>query len=194
MMNETLNKKKNLRKILTEKRNLIKKNTNLEFNIETFNQLTEQIKFNAIDCIGSFMSIRSEISTKQLNTTILKMKKKLAFPTIENNLETLTFKTINSHKSFKTGKFNIPEPTNDNYEIIPQLFFVPCLGFDLEGFRIGYGGGFYDKTFAKLKKLNLVFYTVGFAYDDQKQNKLPVEKFDYKLDFVLTEKQLYTFL
>ena len=122
------------------------------------------------------------------------MKKKLAFPTIEKNLETLKFKTTNSHKNFKIGKFNIPEPTNDNYEVIPQLFFVPCLGFDLEGFRIGYGGGFYDKTFAKLKKLNLAFYTVGFAYDDQKQNKLPVEKFDYKLDFVLTEKQLYTFL
>ena len=194
MMNETLNQKKNLRKILTEKRNLIKKNTNLDFNIEAFNQLTEQIKFNAIDCIGSFMSIRSEISTKQLNKTILKMKKKLAFPSIQKNLETLTSKTTNSLKSFKMGKFNIPEPTNNNNEIIPQLFFVPCLGFDLEGFRIGYGGGFYDKTFAKLKQLNLVFYTVGFAYDDQKQNKLPVEKFDYKLDFVLTEKQLYTFL
>ena len=194
MMNETLNQKKNLRKILTEKRNLIKKNTNAEFNIEAFNQLTEKIKFNAVDCIGSFMSIRSEISTKQLNRTILEMKKKLAFPTIEKNLETLIFKTTNSHNNFKIGKFNIPEPTNDNNEIIPQLFFVPCLGFDLEGFRIGYGGGFYDKTFAKLKKLNLVFYTVGFAYDDQKQYKLPIEKFDYKLDFVLTEKQLYTFL
>ena len=194
MINEILNQKKNLRKILTEKRNLIKKNTNLEFNIEAFNQLTEQIQFNSIDCIGSFISIRSEISTKQLNKTILEMKKKLAFPTIEKNLETLTFKTTNSLKSFKMGKFNIPEPTNNNNEIIPQLFFVPCLGFDLEGFRIGYGGGFYDKTFSKLKQLNLVFYTVGFAYDDQKQNKLPVEKFDYKLDFVLTEKQLYTFL
>ena len=194
MMNETLNKKKNLRKILTEKRNLIKKNTNLEFNIETFNQLTEQIKFNAIDCIGSFMSIRSEISTNQLNAKILDMKKKLAFPIIENNSETLIFKTINSLKSFKLGKFNIPEPKVDNKEIIPQLFFVPCLGFDLKGYRIGYGGGFYDKTFEKLKKLNLFFNTVGFAYDDQKQNELPIEKFDYKLDFVLTEKQLYTFL
>ncbi len=194
MINEILNRKKNLRKILTEKRNLIKKNTNFEFNIKAFNQLTDQIKFNAVDCIGSFMSIRSEISTKQLNTTILEMKKKLAFPTIEKNSETLTFKTTNSNISFKMGKFNIPEPTNNNNEIIPQLFFVPCLGFDLEGFRIGYGGGFYDKTFAKLKQLNLVFYTVGFAYDDQKQDKLPVEKFDYKLDFVLTEKQLYTFL
>jgi 5-formyltetrahydrofolate cyclo-ligase len=39
-----------------------------------------------------------------------------------------------------------------------------------------------------------LFNTVGFAYDDQKLNELPIEKFDYKLDFVLTEKQLYTFL
>ena len=194
MMNETLNQKKNLRKILTEKRNLIKKNTNLEFNIEAFNQLTEQIKFNAIDCIGSFMSIRSEISTNKLNKAILDMDKKLAFPTIEKNSETLIFKITNSLKSFKLGKFNIPEPKDDNKKVIPQLFFVPCLGFDLKGYRIGYGGGFYDKTFEKLKKLNLLFYTVGFAYDDQKQNELPIEKFDYKLDFVLTEKQLYTFL
>jgi 5-formyltetrahydrofolate cyclo-ligase len=194
MMNETLNQKKNLRKILIEKRNLIKKNTNLEFNIEAFNQLTEQIKFNAIDCIGSFMSIRSEISTNQLNAKILDMKKKLAFPSIEKNSETLIFKKTNSLKNFKLGKFNIPEPKNDNKEIIPQLFFVPWLGFDLKGYRIGYGGGFYDKTFEKLKKLNLFFNTVGFAYDDQKQNELPIEKFDYKLDFVLTEKQLYTFL
>ena len=193
-MNELIKKKKDLRNKLTERRNLIKKNTTLEFNIDAFNKLTEKIELNKVDYVGSFMSIRSEISTNQLNKAILDIKKKLAFPSIEKNSETLTFKTTKSHKSFKLGKFNIPEPTNDNVEIIPQLFFVPCLGFDLNGYRIGYGGGFYDKTFAKLKKLNLLFYTVGFAYDDQKQNKLPIEKFDYKLDFVLTEKQLYTFL
>ena len=194
MMNEVVKKKKDLRNKLTERRNLIKKNATIEFNIDAFFKLTEKIKLNAIDCVGSFMSIRSEISTNKLNKAILDMDKKLAFPTIEKNSETLIFKTTNSLKSFKLGKFNIPEPKVDNKEIIPQLFFVPCLGFDLKGYRIGYGGGFYDKTFEKLKKLNLLFNTVGFAYDDQKQNELPIEKFDYKLDFVLTEKQLYTFL
>ena len=194
MMNEIVKKKKDLRKKLTERRNLINRNKTLDFNKDVFYELTEKINLNKVDCVGSFMSIRSEISTNKLNKAILDMKKKLAFPTIEKNSETLIFKTSNSDKNFKLGKFNIPEPTNDNKEIIPQLFFVPCLGFDLRGFRIGYGGGFYDKTFANLKKLNLVFYTVGFAYDEQKQNKLPVEKLDYKLDFVLTEKQLYTFL
>ena len=194
MMNEIVKKKKDLRNKLTERRNLIKRNTTLEFNIDVFYKLTEKIKFNAIDCVGSFMSIRSEISTNKLNKVILDMDKKLAFPTIQKKSETLIFKTTNSLKSFKLGKFNVPEPKDNNKEIIPQLFFVPCLGFDLKGYRIGYGGGFYDKTFEKLKKLNLLFYTVGFAYDDQKQNELPIEKFDYKLDFVLTEKQLYTFL
>jgi len=193
-MNEIVKKKKDLRKKLNERRNLIKRNEIKEFNIEAFNKLTKKIKLNKVDCVGSFMPIRSEISTNKLNKTILDMDKKLAFPTIEKNSETLIFKTTNSLKNFKLGKFNIPEPKDDNKEIIPQLFFVPCLGFDLKGYRIGYGGGFYDRTFEKLKKLNLLFYTVGFAYDDQKQNELPIEKFDYKLDFVLTEKQLYTFL
>ncbi len=193
-MNEIVKKKKDLRNKLIERRSLLKKNTTREFNIEAFNKLTEKIELNKVDCVGSFMSIRSEISTNLLNRAILDMNKKLAFPLIEKNAETLIFKTTSSDKSFKLGKFNIPEPTNNNKEIIPQLFFVPCLGFDLKGFRIGYGGGFYDKTFEKLKKLNLLFYTVGFAYDNQKQNELPIEKFDYKLDFVLTEKQLYTFL
>ena len=194
MMNEIVKKKKDLRKKLTERRNLINRNKTLDFNKDVFYELTEKINLNKVDCVGSFMSIRSEISTNKLNKAILDMKKKLAFPTIEKNSETLIFKITNSLKSFKLGKFNIPEPKKDNIEIIPQLFFVPCLGFDLKGYRIGYGGGFYDKTFEKLKKLNLLFYTVGFAYDDQKQNELPIEKFDYKLDFVLTEKQLYTFL
>ena len=194
MMNEVVKKKKDLRNKLTQRRNLIKKNATIEFNIDAFFKLTEKIKFNAIDCVGSFMPIRSEISTNKLNKAILDMDKKLAFPTIEKNSETLIFKTTNTLKGFKLGKFNIPEPKDNNKEIIPQLFFVPCLGFDLKGYRIGYGGGFYDKTFEKLKKLNLLFNTVGFAYDDQKQNELPIEKFDYKLDFVLTEKQLYTFL
>ncbi len=194
MINEIVNKKKELRRKLIDKRSLIKKNETLGFNKDAFYKLIEKIELNKVDCVGSFFSIRSEISTNQLNKEILAMKKKLAFPIIEKNSETLIFKTTNSYKNLKMGKFNIPEPSNDNKEIIPQLFFVPCLGFDLRGYRIGYGGGFYDKTFEKLKKLNLVFHTVGFAYDDQKQNKLPIEKFDYKLDFVLTEKQLYAFL
>ena len=193
-MNILVSQKKDLRKILIKKIEKIKKNVDVEFNYKVFDQLRELIDFEKIQDVASFMSIRSEISTDQLNNKIMELGKNLSFPVIVKNSDQLNFKTVDAKNSFKLGKFNIPEPINDNKDVIPQLFFVPCLGFDLNGFRLGYGGGFYDRTFAKFNKLNLKFYSVGFAFDDQKQNTLPREVFDYKLDFVLTEKQLYKFL
>ena len=192
-MNEIVYQKKKLRKILTQKRSLIKKSSKKEFSLQVFNKLIESINFDEIKYVASFIAIRSEISTNQLNEKIIELKRVLSFPVIEKHSQELIFKKSLSNENFKLGKYDIPEPTNDNKKILPQLFFVPCLGFDLNGYRVGYGGGFYDKTFAKFKRLNLKFYTVGFAFDDQKQKEIPRENFDYKLDFVLTEKQLYTF-
>ena len=193
-MTKLIDQKISLRKALSHKREIIKKNSICEFNIKFFNELKKHIDFEEINAVASFVSIRSEISTKKLNKKIIELGKILSFPIIEKTSEDLIFKISDPNKKFKLGKFNIPEPNNESEVIIPQLYFVPCLGFDLDGYRIGYGGGFYDKTFAKLKQLKLKFYSVGFAFDEQKQNKLPVESFDYKLDFVLTEKQLYKFI
>ncbi len=193
-MIDIISKKNNLRKQLSKKRNLIKKNSLVDFNPEAFSKLIKLINFDEIQYVGSFISIRSEISTNQLNENIIKLQKVLAFPIIKKNSKELLFKKIKINQNLKQGMFNIPEPPNENEEILPQLFFVPCLGFDLNGYRLGYGGGFYDKTFSKLNQLNHKFYTVGYAFDNQKQNKIPRESFDYKLDFVLTEKDLYSIL
>ena len=193
-MNEIFSQKKELRKILSKKRDLIKENSLIEFDEYFFNKLITYINFSNIKNVASFISIRSEISTKQLNKKIIDLKKVLSLPVIEKNSQELFFNRYNFNENLQPGKFNILEPKKENKEIIPQLFFVPCLGFDLKGYRLGYGGGFYDKIFSKLKRLNHKFYTVGFAFDAQKQNEIPKENFDYKLDFVLTEKQVYTFI
>ena len=193
-MNELISQKIQLRKNLTHQRDLIKKNSIIEFNDNVFNKLQSFIDFKKIENVASFISIRSEISTDDLNKKILELNKTLLLPVIKKNLDELVFKKYNLDSKFKIGKFNIPEPESDSEELIPQLFFVPCLGFDLNGSRLGYGGGFYDKTFAKLKNLNLKFYAIGYAFDKQKQVKIPTESFDFKLDFVLTEKQLYKFI
>ena len=193
-MNELYSNKAQLRKILSERRKLIKSKSFKEFNIKAFDKLSTIINFDEIKYFASFFSIKSEISTIKLNDKILEMKKVLSFPVIQKQSKDLIFKQYNFKENLKIGQFNIPEPINTNEEVTPQLFFVPCLGFDLDGNRLGYGGGFYDKTFSKLNKLQHKFYTVGYAFDDQKQNKIPKEDFDYKLDFVLTEKQLYKFI
>ncbi len=193
MNNEIYLKKKKLREILTSKREEIKKKTNNYFNIKKFEELQKKLDFQNINKIASFVSIKSEIPTKDLNEHILKLNKILSFPQIVFNSETLTFREYDKKDRLFIGKYNIPEPGKSKNEVIPELIFVPCLGFDLNGYRLGYGGGYYDKTFEKLKKNNLKFYSVGFAFDNQLISKLPTSEFDYKLDYVLTEKCLYSF-
>ena len=124
---------------------------------------------------------------------LLKKKYTLCLPCIEKVESFLVFKRWDLETEMKVGKFKINEPNNKLFEE-PSKILVPLLAFDSNNYRLGYGGGFYDRTFANLKELNFNFYSVGFAFDDQKQEKLPKEIFDYKLDFVLTEKELYKFI
>ena len=85
------------------------------------------------------------------------------------------------------------EPTHEKEIIFPQIMVVPMLMFDREFFRLGYGGGYYDKTIIKLKKhfqkQNFFFITIGLAYSAQEINKLPREKHDMNLNYIVTEKE-----
>ena len=193
MKTKISNKKEELRKILSKNRQAIKKKIKNAFKVKLFNKLIEQLDLKKINIVASFISIKSEISTDELNKHIIKLNKTLCFPKIERENEELSFLSLNKGEQMSLGKYNIPEPGNLNTKLSPQLFFVPCLGFDLKGNRIGYGGGYYDKTFAYLKKKNFNFNTVGYAFDKQIVSEIPTDDFDYKLDYVLTEKQLYSF-
>ena len=92
------------------------------------------------------------------------------------------------------GFMNIKEPTKNNEILIPNIVFVPCLAFDDCGFRLGYGGGFYDRTFSQFKRNKIKFISIGYAFEGQKVSKVPKDKFDIKLDYVITEKQIYSFI
>ena len=70
----------------------------------------------------------------------------------------------------------------------PNILLIPLVAFDRYFNRIGYGGGFYDRYLKKIKK-NKKIITVGLAYSFQKIKKIPVEKYDIKLDFVITNKE-----
>ena len=64
---------------------------------------------------------------------------------------------------------------------------VPLVGFDKSKFRLGYGGGFYDRYLEKISQIKKCT-TIGLAFSHQKVNKINIEKFDRKLDLILTEK------
>ena len=153
----------------------------------------KQINFDQINIISSFISINSEISTEKLNNHILKKNKVLCLPVVLKKNEHLIFRKYTNNFDMINGFMNIKEPSKKNEILIPDLLFVPCLAFDKFGFRLGYGGGFYDRTFSHFIKNKKSFTSIGYAFDEQKVNVVPKDNFDIKLDYVITEKKIYSF-
>ena len=85
------------------------------------------------------------------------------------------------------NRYGIPEPTSNKIKF-PNILLVPLVAFDKNRNRIGYGGGFYDRYIKKIKK-NKKIITIGLAYSFQKVKKIPTNKNDVKLDYILTDKE-----
>ena len=83
------------------------------------------------------------------------------------------------------NKYGIPEPISDKI-IYPNILLVPLVAFDKNFNRIGYGGGFYDRYIKRIKK-NKSIITIGLAFSFQKVKKIPINKHDIKLDFVVSD-------
>jgi 5-formyltetrahydrofolate cyclo-ligase len=142
--------------------------------------------------IAAYMPINSELD---LGPTIMKLRlleKKICLPVIHSKDCPLQFKVWHATTELVTKEFNVLVPVSG--EIIePDLILCPMLSFDSKGFRLGYGGGFYDRTidyFAKRKKI----FTMGCGYSQQLSQKcLPKGDYDKSLDAVVTESGIILF-
>ena len=183
--------KEHQRKISIKKRATLKdKNSNASKTLQ--DHLNGLINFKNYKIIASFISFKSEISTQFLNEFLFNNGKILCLPIIKNNSETLNFIEYNLKTKLVSGKFGIMQPSDLSKEFLPEIILTPCLAFDKNGFRLGYGGGYYDKTFSYLKKIKHKFISIAVAFDDQKIDELVHDKYDQKIDYILTEKKLYT--
>ena len=93
-----------------------------------------------------------------------------------------------SKKPLIINKYGIPEP-NSNKSRYPDIILVPLLAFDKNLNRVGYGGGFYDRYIQKIKRKKKIIL-IGMAYSFQKVKKIITNKYDMKLDFIVTEKNV----
>ena len=82
----------------------------------------------------------------------------------------------------------ILEPKNSSETIIPDLIMVPLVAFDRKLNRIGYGKGYYDRILKKINKFKKKTVFLGIAYSFQKCSSIPVNKHDFKLDYIFTER------
>ena len=113
----------------------------------------------------------------------------VAFPRVTGKGRALEFHLVPDNEILMPGAYGIHEPLAHWPRAVPDLLLVPLLGFDDHGYRLGYGGGYYDRTLASLSKVR----AIGIAYAGQRMDFLPHDAHDYPLDAILTENGLLEF-
>ena len=107
----------------------------------------------------------------------------------KNNL--MNFYQWKKNDVLTINEFGMLEPIKAEAKT-PDIIIVPLLAFDKDKYRLGYGKGYYDRYLNKyIKQYKKDTITVGVAFSFQKHNKLPINKNDVKMDFILTEKGIY---
>jgi 5-formyltetrahydrofolate cyclo-ligase len=115
-----------------------------------------------------------------------------ALPVVVGRGRPLIFRRWTPGDALVSGGFGTSIPAADRDETRPALLLVPLLAFDRRGFRLGYGGGYYDTTIAALRRGGGVI-AIGVAFAAQEVEAVPVESFDQRLDAIATEAELMSF-
>ena len=183
-------KKNNQRLSSLKKREFLQKN-NLNAQYKLPKQISNIKSFKTAKIVASFISIKTEISLKILNQFLEISQKIICLPVIKKNIDYLFFREFNENTILKQGQFKILEPDDNSKELLPDLVLVPCLAFDRCGYRIGYGGGYYDRTFARFENIEHSFVSVAIAYDGQRVDNVVHDKYDKKINYIMTEKSIY---
>lgn len=140
--------------------------------------------------ICSFVSFGSEISTELLNAVILESDKTLLIPRI-SGMRTMDMIHVNGDTLFDANAYGIKEPIGIPCVLesdIPTLCIVPLLAFDDYGYRLGYGGGFYDVFLQEHSHVQ----TIGIAFSNQYSPKeLPHDEHDMPMDMIITETGIH---
>lgn len=136
--------------------------------------------------ISLYNAIGAEFDLTELAAALRKKNVSLCMPVVVEIGGALIFREWQEDSEMVEDLFRILAPSDDNEQVHPDIVFVPLLAFDRKGFRLGYGGGFYDRTLAQLGD-QIVSIGVGFA--GQEMHKVPTGEFDSAVDYILTEKE-----
>ena len=177
-----MNKSK-IRKHILEVR---KKNNseNLNVNFQYILEILQNKKIKG-KTLGGYYPYNYEVNAIEILKKFEKQNYFITLPKIKKNFQ-MDFFSWSSEDPLEINKYGIPEPISNKIKY-PDILLVPIVAYDKHLNRIGYGGGFYDRYLEKIKKVKKVT-TIGLAYSFQKVKKIITNKYDIKLDFIITEK------
>ena len=178
------------KKLLRKKLILIRKKKFKKFeNIDT--KIFDIVKYYKlkVKTIGAYYPINYEVDCLSIFKKFLEKNYSISLPVISISNQ-MNFFNWSLDTYLKVNNMGIPEPLSKKI-VYPDLILVPLVGFDKNNYRLGYGGGYYDRYLEKLGKFKK-FKTIGLSFSFQKIKKLPLNKFDKKLDFIITENKIYS--
>ena len=133
--------------------------------------------------IALYMPIGSELDARFLAHALDRAGYPLALPVVEERDAPLVFKRWAPGDPLSKGPFDIEQPEDAAPRVIPDLAFIPLLGFDGTGIRLGYGGGFYDRTLAAHPSIR----AFGYAFAAQLVDHIPRTRYDIPMHAIITE-------
>ena len=135
--------------------------------------------------VSGFQSIGDEVDTGPVLKRLHAAKYTLCLPVMQGKNQPLLFRQWAPGDAMNTKVWGIQEPEADQPSLIPDVMLVPLLAVDPTGMRLGYGGGFYDRTIQVFRQLRGVL-TVGIAFDEQRVDAVPHLAYDMALDWIVT--------
>lgn len=135
--------------------------------------------------VSSFLAIGEEIDPMPLMRRLWAEGHRVGLPVMIGKGQPLVFRQWREGEPLGDVQWGIREPLASAAVIMPDVMLVPLLAFDARGYRLGYGGGFYDRSIAEIRAQKPVL-TIGLAYDELEVDAVPHTDYDERLDWVLT--------
>ena len=168
-----------------------------KIDLPTYNRLSQLIQkqliaseyFVRASSLALYSPVNNEVATRQIFAAAKKLDKKVYYPRVVG--DTFDFFEVCTLDELVEGAFGVAEPVSTaKISIVDlDLVVVPGVAFDVRGYRLGYGRGFYDRQLAG-KQSGTV--SVGLCFDVQLCDSLPAETHDQSLDFIVTETKFIT--
>ncbi len=136
---------------------------------------------------AGYVAMRGELDIMPTFRIMARLGRPTALPRMEPRTRLLHFREWREGDPLEPGAFSVREPKAEAPAFLPKLVLVPTLAFDARGVRLGYGGGWYDRTMQHLRSLPTPPLFVGVAHSIQELPELPLEPHDELLDGILTE-------
>lgn len=145
-------------------------------------QLAQVLAPHAGKVLSGYMPMRTEIDPLP---AMAAHAGPVCVPVILGRAQPLGFRAWSPESRMVPGEFGAQIPESGAW-LIPEVLIVPLLSFDSRGYRLGYGGGFYDRTLEGLRSRGDVL-AIGFAYAAQAVDRVPIESTDQRLDLIVTD-------